>query len=124
MANPKVKWVVEAKPTGQWRSFQERRWTQAYIGEQWVAYVECEQEYSLRRAKVGNHDPLKICLVAEVNGKRKRVRMTKNAATLDEAKARVSEFFARNPDWHLTGKTKDEQEHAQSGADEEPTGPR
>lgn len=101
----KIVWRVQPEPTGRWRSFQLRGWPQAHVGRngKLLAMLGCEQDYSPRRAREGNHDPLTIRVCHHRHPKMPQSWVVfvlgRKAKTLDEAKAIVEEFYERHPLW-------------------------
>jgi len=102
----KLVWRVSPKPTGQYRSFEQRGWPfAAWIdsgGESHPAcHIICEDGYYPPDVKIGNHKPLKI----RVMDYRERshggncpwtAKMTKaEFKTLDEAKAWFKEHGSK-----------------------------
>jgi len=94
----KIKWKVNPKPTGQFRSFEERGWPYAIVNNQIVAEIVCKDDYWPKAVKSGDHAELKI-LVYDYSGlSRECYSLTKRAQTLDEVKARVEKYFTAKPE--------------------------
>lgn len=98
----KIKWSVSPEPTGRYRSFDKRGWPTAdWKNEQEsaCACIYCADDYSIRRAKSGNHAELEV-RVANHSQKPWRWATLKNRfKTLDEAKAAVIKVLARYPEF-------------------------
>ena len=60
----KFKWKVAKKETcPYYASFHKREWPTAIAEDDTtIAYISCEDSYSPRQAKIGNHAPLRIAI--------------------------------------------------------------
>jgi hypothetical protein len=100
-------WKVSEAPTGPYRSFQKRGWPTAETpaGEV-VATIGCVDDYRPADVKTGKHQPLilrvrrKTSTSEEIEkfGGFRWLRMIKEFATLDEAKAAFKRFVDNNPE--------------------------
>ena len=101
---PKLKWKVEAAPTGKYRSFSTRGWPHAnYPGDRGHlagTIINTEnQNYSAYMVKNNTHAPLKVVVYDYSLGVQQRKYVTSKAtfATVDEAKAALLRIIEQNP---------------------------
>lgn len=96
----KLKWKVSTPATGRYRSFQQRAWPSAYVGDQLMFALSCADEYRPADAKSGCHAELKVYVYDYSLGKRERKMGVLKArfTTLAAAKAGAEDFLARHPE--------------------------
>ena len=99
-----IKWKVQPKPTGPYRSFEKRGWPDAdYKGtDQPAARIVCIDPYSRRRAKEQNHASLEVWIACHVTYPRvtfnwKRLKLRAN--NLEEAKKLATDFINQHPEY-------------------------
>ena len=98
----KIIWRVQPIPVGRYRAFERRGWPIAWfnnIDGPPAAMLYCEDEYRPARVKTGEHAELKISVANHSLVKWRWRTLVKRAATLDEAKKIVEEFYRARPDW-------------------------
>jgi hypothetical protein len=103
----KLKWRINEKPTGQYRSFAKRQFPGAdYPNGKIAVAIRCEDSYVPANVKSGEHKPLDV-LIADWNNETTDGRPTfrwrklkKQFATLGEAKTAATEFLAKHPEFH------------------------
>lgn len=104
----KLKWRVDAPPTGRYRSFFKRGWPKAlYKGTDHLAGgIECvdpDESYAPYKVKNNDHPPLKVYAYDYSQGvqNRRYVRYKPEVATLEEAKALLEKVIEQNPHFAL-----------------------
>lgn len=96
----KLKWRVDPKPTGQYRSFHRRGWPTADVGEHTVARVSADQEYIPSNVKRGIHGLITVHLLIRTPTTKPRwVRLKERAMSLTVAKELAQDWFNRNPQY-------------------------
>ena len=89
---PKIKWRVN-----QYQQWHGRDWPDAdYADGSTAASISCEDDYYPPKVKTGNHKPLTINFADHSTTPWRWRRLTKQAATLAEAKALFAAFLAKN----------------------------
>ncbi len=95
-AVPKIKWKVQpsyhTRGIGTSRSWPKAEYTDGSI----AASIECESMYVPANVKSGEHKPLMIQFIDYSTTPWKWRRLTKQAATLAEAKAMFAAFLAKH----------------------------
>lgn len=92
----KLKWKIDPKPTGRFRSFERRWWPSCeYENGEHAAHLYCESDYSMRVVKDQTHSRIVIRVAKwepRDNGEVwtfKWMRLRTEAFTLKEAKDRA-----------------------------------
>jgi hypothetical protein len=103
----KIKWRVGTRPSGRYGSFQGWSWpTAEYSNQRVAAWISCEDDYSPSRARgEAKHAPL-VIYVADHRAVTdaghpafKRLKVKAEAASLEEAKKKVSLILALHPEF-------------------------
>jgi len=97
----KIKWKVAERPTGRWRSFEQRSWPSAETEDgQLLATISCVTEYSSKKAKSGEHGPLKMFIYDYSEGvtNRKMKKVLTEAKSLTEAKEVIEKILGKHPE--------------------------
>ncbi len=100
----KLTWKVAEKPSGRYRAFQQRGWPTAdFKGTDFCAVMlRSEDDYVPRRVREGDHKPITIYIAfyedrpaeSKAPGQIFKWRpLKRDAATLEEAKARAEAFL-------------------------------
>jgi hypothetical protein len=93
----KIKWVVDKKPTGPYKSFYTRGWPYAFYKDEnatHCAHIQCKDEYIPQNVKTGNHSELILFIRDYSSGK--TVRVKKTFKTLKEVKEALPLILERN----------------------------
>lgn len=97
----KIKWLVQPKPTGRYKSFAKRGWPQAWYGEDLVAAIHADEDY--RPAIAGGLlcPALRVVVYDYRRGAqlRKSAQLKNRACSVDDAKRLVASFYKAHPDW-------------------------
>lgn len=97
----KLKWRVCPKPTGPYRSFEQRSWPGAdFLSGDPAAQIICDDQYEPSRISGADHGPLTI-RVAYYNKDKVGFEwktLKARARTLSEAKELAQKFFTTNPE--------------------------
>ena len=99
----KLKWKVQAAPTGRYRSFSSRGWPMADLpsGDCAVA-LYCKDDYCPMNVRSGHHAEIKICVAdyrtKEGEGTFNWRTLKPHAKTLEQAKTLAQEFVDTHPE--------------------------
>lgn len=94
----KIIWKVDPKPTGRYRSFQQRQWPTAWCRDQLVAQL-ISVEGEAYWPKIGEDTLLKVYVYDYREGpqNRKTMVMKVRPVGVKNAKILVKGFYERNP---------------------------
>jgi len=98
----KIKWSVCPEPTGRYLSFEKRGWPYADWkngDESPCAVIYCDDDYSFRDAKSGNHSELEVRVANHSVKPWRWATLTNRFKTLDDAKAAVIRVLNQHPDF-------------------------
>lgn len=91
-------WKVSEAPSGRYRSFQKRGWPSAhYKADRMAARIVCDEDYSLKKSKSGEHAPLKVNIADYSVTPWEWRQMKGEFATLDEAKDAFAALLIKHP---------------------------
>lgn len=98
----KITWKVSSVPTGRYRSFDRRRWPQAWINDRLICAIECQgDDYCPQQVKTGSHAPLWLRVFDYSKGEQQRSsrKSIRSYATLAEAKAALPKILELHPEF-------------------------
>lgn len=98
----KTKWKVQEAPTGRYKSFERRGWPQLlYEDGKLAASIQCDDDYSFARARIGKHAPLTVLIYDYSLGvKHRKVRkLVRRFDRFDLAKKAAETSLAANPEF-------------------------
>ena len=96
----KLKWKVDEKPTGRYRSFVKRHWPKAHLGHRSAFWIVCSESYVPSIARLGPHMPLRLrAAIAQPDGRWDWRPLKGEFATLSEAKAHAQKMLDKHPEW-------------------------
>ena len=105
----KIRWKVEAAPTGQYRSFERRGWPGAsYANGDAAVMIRCEDDYVPSLVREGKHAPLSVyvshwSVTPEEKAKRGGFvwrKLKSTYPTLKEAQAAAAKVIDEHPELH------------------------
>jgi len=105
----KIRWKVEAAPTGQYRSFERRGWPGAsYASGDAAVMIRCEDDYVPSLVREGKHAPLSVyvshwSVTPEEKAKRGGFvwrKLKSTYPTLKEAQAAAAKVIDEHPELH------------------------
>lgn len=103
----KAKWKIHEKPTGKFKSFESRAFPYLmYVSTGKIAAsILCKTDYSLYTAKLGLHEPLRVCIYDYSSGAAARkTRYLKETFTkLEAAKEATIRFLKTHPEYWSKG---------------------
>ena len=95
----KIKWKVSEEPCGRYRSFEKRRWPQAWHKdtERALFSIDCPDEYSNGKPP---HQPLVLRAAKRTDeGRWRWVTLKRRFDSLRELKEFAAQLFEHNPEW-------------------------
>jgi len=103
----KIKWKIQERSTGRYRSFRKRQWPQAeYKDGSPAVAIYCEDGYDIKNVRSGKHGPLTVRIADYSKPSNKAtgagftwMMLVRTFPTLDEAKAAAQSFIDRNHEW-------------------------
>jgi len=97
-----LKWKVDPRPTGRYRSFESRSWPSAFYKherEHLCACIQCADEYYPKGVKSGNHPELSLLVYVYTEKERRMVVLKKKFKTLLEIKEELPKFLCRHTEY-------------------------
>lgn len=105
----KIVWKVQPRTTGQWRSFQQRGWPEAWYNDCLIAIIMADEPYHPKLRHPLLCPELTIRVFDYRLGPQGRVMKTlkRRAVNLEQAKNLVKHFFHKHGEHHdwLPGET-------------------